>query len=94
MAPRVQAVQAKAQLRSREIEATREKVLARIADQAQPVIQQVYKTKGCGLLLDRNSVLGGNLANDLTADVVKGLDAKTTSLSFDRETLPAAGGAH
>ncbi|WCM25945.1 OmpH family outer membrane protein [Sphingomonas sp. QA11] len=86
--PRLRAVQAKAQLRGREIEATREKAMATIADYAQPVIAQVYTQRKCGLLVDRNSVLGGNLANDLTADVVRGLDAKVTTISFNRETLP------
>jgi Skp family chaperone for outer membrane proteins len=90
LAPRVQAMQAKAQQRSREIEATREKVLAQIANAAQPAIAQAYKAKSCGLLVDRNSVLGGNLANDLTADVVKGLDATMSTISFNREVLPAA----
>lgn len=89
LSPRVQAVQAKAQLRGREIEATRNKATAKIADEAQSVIAQVYTAKSCGLLVDRNSVLGGNMANDLTADVVKGLDAKITTISFNREALPA-----
>jgi Skp family chaperone for outer membrane proteins len=90
LAPRVQAIQAKAQQRSREIEATRQKAMGQIAEDAQPVLAQVYKAKGCGLLVDRNSVLGGNMANDLTAEVVKGLDARITTISFNRETLPAA----
>lgn len=29
------------------------------------------------------------MANDLTADVVKGLNAKITTITFNRETLPA-----
>lgn len=87
--PRLQAVQAKTQQRSREIEATREKAMATIAGYAQPVIAQVYTQHKCGLLVDRNSVLGGNMSNDLTPEVVKGLDAKVTTISFNRETLPA-----
>lgn len=89
LAPRVQTVQVKAQQRSREIEATRDKAMAQIAGYAQPVIAQAYKAKGCGLLVDRNSVLGGNMANDLTPDVVKGLDASITTINFNREVLPA-----
>lgn len=88
--PRLQIIQAKTQQRSREIEATRTKALAQIAGHAQPVIAQVYTQRKCGLLVDRNSVLGGNMANDLTADVVKALDAKITTITFNRETLPAA----
>lgn len=86
--PRIKALQDKTQLRSQEIEATREKALANIANAAQPVIAQVYTQHKCGMLMDRNSVLGGNMANDLTADVVKGVDAKITTISFNREVLP------
>ncbi len=87
--PRLQSVQAKTQQRTREIEATRAKALAQIAGYAQPVVAQVYAQRKCGLLIDRTSVLGGNMANDLTPDVVKGLDAKITTITFNRETLPA-----
>jgi Skp family chaperone for outer membrane proteins len=86
---RLQALQQTAQLRSREIEATRQKALARIAGEAQPLIAQVYKAHACGLLLDRGAVLGGNMGGDLTAAVVQAIDAKIATISFDRETLPA-----
>jgi len=89
LATRWQALQRQAAHNGREIEATRAKALQRIADEAQPVIAQAYRQKACGLLFDRNAVLGGNFANDLTADVVKGLDAKIQTISFDRERLPA-----
>jgi Skp family chaperone for outer membrane proteins len=69
---RVQALQQKAQTRGREMDATRQKVQARI---------------------DRAAVLGGNLSGDLTAEVVKGLDAKIATITFQRETLPAGAGA-
>jgi Skp family chaperone for outer membrane proteins len=88
---RFQALQEKAALRSREIEATRQKALARIGAEEQSVIAQVYKAHNCGLLFDRGSVLGGNMGGDLTADVVKGLDIKISTITFDRESLPATG---
>ena len=87
---RLQPVQVKAQRRGQEIEATRSKALQRVAAEAQPVLAQAYTARKCGLLLDRSSVLGGNLANDLTADVVKGLDAKITTITFNRETAVGA----
>lgn len=93
LATRFQAVQSKAQQRSREIEATRAKALERIAAEIQPLITQVYREHGCGLLVDRNSVLGGNMANDLTSAVVKALDAKISTVSFNREILPQGAGA-
>jgi Skp family chaperone for outer membrane proteins len=84
---RLQVLQNKANLLSREIETTRQKALARISTEETPVIGQAYKAHNCGLLFDRNSVLGGNMSGDLTADVVKGLDARITTITFDRETL-------
>ncbi|CAH0348260.1 MAG: OmpH family outer membrane protein [Sphingobium sp.] len=89
LAGRWQALQTQAAQIGREIEATRAKALARIANEAQPVIAQAYTAYKCGLLFDRNVALGGNFANDLTADVVKGLDAKIQTISFERERLPA-----
>ncbi len=88
LAVRWQALQTQAAHTSREIEATRAKALERIANEAQPVIAQVYGQKKCGLLFDRGAALGGNFANDLTGDVVRGLDAKMQTISFERERLP------
>lgn len=87
LAGRVRALQQLAAQRNREIEATREKALGRIATEMQPSVAQAYRAHGCGLLIDRNSVLGGNMANDLTATVVQALDAKITTITFERETL-------
>ncbi|ATY31560.1 OmpH family outer membrane protein [Sphingomonas psychrotolerans] len=77
LSARLQPLQTKAQQRSTAIEAARASEMQQIADAAQPVIASVYKQRKCGLLFDRNSALGGNFANDLTADVVRGIDAKS-----------------
>lgn len=92
LATRWQALQRQAAQGSREIDATRTKALARVADEAQPVIAKVYGERKCGLLFDRGASLGGNFANDLTAEVVKALDARITTIQFEREKLdqPAA----
>jgi Skp family chaperone for outer membrane proteins len=82
-------IQAKADLRRREIEKTRTDALTTISVQLQPLIAAAYAQKGCGLLFDRNSVLGGNYGNDLTAAVITALDAKLTSIPIQRATLPA-----
>jgi Skp family chaperone for outer membrane proteins len=89
LAARAQALQAKATLRSREIEATRLKATQRIGLEEQPVIATVYKAHKCGLLLDRGGVVGGNMGGDLTAEVIRGLDARIGTITFDREVLPA-----
>lgn len=75
-----QAFQQKVAERSRQIEQARVAALQRISGEAQPIIAQVYTRHACGLLLDRNVVLGGNMANDLTAEVVQALDAKITTV--------------
>jgi Skp family chaperone for outer membrane proteins len=88
IAARAQALQQTVSQRQREIEATRQKAVARIANEAQSVIAATYKTRGCGLLFDRSSVLGGNMAGDITGAVVQGLDAKISTITFEREILP------
>jgi len=84
------AMQAKADLRSRELEATRQKALAQIAVSAQPVVADVYHERNCGLLFTREAMLGGNPAADLTAAVIAALDAKTATMTFNRESLAQA----
>jgi len=85
-----QALQQKAAHASQEVEATRVKAMQRIANEAQPAIAQVYAARSCGLLLDRNSALGGNFSNDLTADVVQALDVRLSTIAFELERLPQA----
>jgi Skp family chaperone for outer membrane proteins len=87
---RAQALQDSAARTQREMEATRAKALEQIQDAAQPVIQSAYQAKGCGLLVAREAVLGGNMANDITPAVIQGLNAKMTTITFDRERLPAS----
>lgn len=90
---RLQKVQTDQAQRGRQLEATRIKAMGQIAQYAQPVIAETYRTKSCGLLLDRNAVLGGNMGNDLTPLVVQGLDAEITTISFNLEQVPTSSGA-
>lgn len=86
---RVQTFQGQAGQINQRIQLTRAKAMQRIGQDAEPVIGTVYKNHRCGLLLDRDSVLGGNMANDLTADVIQSLDRKVTTISFELEPLPS-----
>ncbi len=58
-----------------------------MATEINPLLRQVYASRNCGLLLDRNAVFGANPSMDITADVVKLLDGKITTFAFDRERL-------
>jgi Skp family chaperone for outer membrane proteins len=93
LAARWDGLQRKAGLRSREIEATRAKAFGRVATEAQPIIAQAYASRKCGVLFAREAMLGGNPGADLTAAVVQGLDARITTITFPRETLPVEGAA-
>lgn len=84
---KVQGLQEQLQERRQQIDQARGRALQRISEEAQPLIAQVYAARKCGLLLDRTVVLGGNMGNDLTAEVVKALDQKLPSVEVKLEAL-------
>lgn len=87
--------QRKGQLRQKEVEATEQKALARVYQELDTPIRQVYQAQKCSILLDRESVMLANPAMDITGAVVAALDARIKTLTFDRERLdqgvPGAG---
>lgn len=84
LAAKVNALQAKANEQTQLLEATRRDVVARIASEAQPLIEQQYKARGCGLLLSREAVLAGNVDMDITPALIAALDKKIADLPFER----------
>lgn len=87
---RANALQRKAQLRERELQATQQKALARVGQELEPVIRSSYQQAKCSLLLQRDSVILANPAMDITPSVITGLNAKITQFAFDRERLDQA----
>ncbi len=85
---RMQAFQQKAQELNARINITRNQAMQRIGKVIDPLVANIYKQRGCGILLDRDSVLGGNPGNDLTAATVQALDQKMTTISFNLAPLP------
>jgi len=87
-------LQRKAQLRDREVSATEQKAVGRIATELEPLAQAAYQSKSCSLLLNGAAVTLANPAMDLTPQVITALNAKITQFAFDRERLDqaAAGG--
>jgi outer membrane protein len=79
--------QRKGQLRQREVEATEQKALARVYQELDTPIKQVYQAQKCSILLEREGVMLANPAMDITAGVVAALDARIKTLTFDRERL-------
>lgn len=86
---RMQTFQGQVNELDQRIQLTRSKVMQQIGQQAQPIVDSSYNSHHCGLLLNRDAVLGGNTTNDLSNDVVRGLDGKITSLNFNLEPAPA-----
>lgn len=86
---RMKAFQTEASEQNDRIQLTRTKAMQQIGQDAQPIVATSYKSHHCGLLLNRDAALGGNMANDLTTDVVEGLDRKVTTISFNLEPLPS-----
>jgi Skp family chaperone for outer membrane proteins len=82
---RAQALQAEAGERSQQIDATKTRAYNLVLKQAEPFIAEAYAAHACGLLFARETLLTGNLGNDLTAEVLAALDAKATPVTFDLE---------
>lgn len=89
---RADALRQKSDLRSRELQATRDKALNRIAQELNPIAIQLYQQHRCSVLLDKGSTMVVNPEMDLTNQAVTMLNAKITQFPFDREHLdtPAA----
>jgi Skp family chaperone for outer membrane proteins len=88
LAARVQNLRTQSGQDNRNLEATRVKALRQIAALANPLIGEAYKAHHCGAIFSRETMLVGNPGMDLTSQVVQGLDARTTTISFELEHLP------
>ncbi len=78
--------------RRQELQATEQKALQRVGQEADPIVRQVFQQRGCAVLLDANAlVLISSSTTDITPAVVQGLNSKITQFTFDREHLEPAG---
>jgi len=90
---RAQQLNQTAQVRQREMELTTQKALQQIYTQIQPIVQSISAQRNCSILLSGESVLSVNPAMDLTPAVVEQLNTRMSTISFDREHLPAQAAA-
>jgi outer membrane protein len=91
LSTRITALRTKADLRQREVKATEDKALNRIAQELEPIAQQLYQQHHCSALIDKGSVMMANPDMDLTAAAVASLNAKIQQFAFDREHLDTPG---
>ena len=93
---RRQALQQRAQ-EAQQLEGTRENELRytlamqrqAITEAVSPILVAVYQERGCGLMLDRESVFMMNPAHDVTDLVIQRLNTALPTLSFNRMAVPA-----
>ncbi|HBV13559.1 MULTISPECIES: OmpH family outer membrane protein [Brevundimonas] len=82
---------------AQQLEATRENELRytlaeqrrKISEAIEPLLVAVYQEKGCGIMIDRESVFILNPAMDVTDTVIQRLNAQLPTLSFNRMPVPA-----
>lgn len=86
---RLQEAQQLEQQRDAELRYTRAVQLQAIAQAVDPIIVTVYQERGCGLLLDRESVYVMNPAMDVSDVVIQRLNGALPTLSFSRLAVPA-----
>ncbi len=76
----------KADLRQRELQATRSKAIDRVEQEMAPVVIATYQARNCSILLASGLALG-NPQMDITGQVAQGLNAKIKTFAFNRERL-------
>ncbi|WP_300579379.1 OmpH family outer membrane protein [Phenylobacterium sp.] len=84
---RVNSFQRKAAQRERELAVTQQKALARVGQELEPLIRDVYQQRQCAMLVNRDALLLANPQMDITQPLVTALNAKITQFAFDRERL-------
>jgi outer membrane protein len=86
---RADALQQKAAQRDRELQATEQKAVSRVLQEATPLVAAEVESKKCGVVFDENGVIARNNAMDLTQSVITALNGKLTQFDFERERLDA-----
>jgi outer membrane protein len=87
---RVNALREKADLRQREVQATEQKSLNRIAQELDPIARELYQQHRCSVLVNKDAVMIANPEMDITSQAVTGLNARIQQFAFDREHLDTA----
>ena len=87
---RMQALQASAGDKQREMEAAKSQAYGAVIKQAEPLVSLAYAAHACGLLMAREAIYTGNLDNDLTPEVIAAMDAQSAAPPPTAAAAPAA----
>ena len=85
---RAQEAQQLEETRRNELQYTLSEQRRLISAAVEPILVAVYQEKGCGILIDRESVFIMNPAMDVTGDVITRLNTQLPTLSFNRLPVP------
>ena len=86
---RAQEAQQLEQTRDNELRYTLGEQRKKISEAIEPILVAVFQEKGCGILVDRESVFIMNPAMDVTPLVIQRLNTALPTLSFNRMPVPA-----
>ena len=86
---RIQEAQQLEGTRDNELRYTLAQQRQKISEAIEPLLVAVYQEKGCGIMIDRESVFVMNPAMDVTPLVIQRLNAALPTLSFNRMPVPA-----
>lgn len=86
---RIQEAQQLEATRDNELRYTLAEQRRKISEAIEPLLVAVYQEKGCGIMIDRESVFIMNPAMDVTDTVIQRLNAQLPTLSFNRMPVPA-----
>ncbi|HEY1415241.1 MAG TPA: OmpH family outer membrane protein [Caulobacteraceae bacterium] len=90
---RANSLRQKADLRQREVQATEQKSLNRIAQELDPIARQLYQAHHCSVLVNRDAVMIANPSMDITGEAVAGLNGRIQQFAFEREHLDTTAAA-
>ena len=85
---RIQEAQTLQQTRQEELRYTLSEQRRLISAAVEPILVAVYQERGCGILLDRESVFIMNPAMDVTDAVIQRVNTNLPTLSFNRMAVP------
>lgn len=86
---RIQEAQQLEQTRTNELRYTLGEQRQLISAAVEPILVAVYQERGCGVMLNRESVFIMNPAMDVTDLVIQRLNTALPTLSFNRMSVPA-----
>jgi Skp family chaperone for outer membrane proteins len=84
------ALERKAALRDREMQATQQQAVGRVINEMRPLIANAAQSQKCAIVIDRSAVVMVNPQMDLTTSVTSALNGKLTQFAFDRTRLDQA----